>query len=79
MSIEAARAFFLWCSVINIGILLVWAARHARAGLALPAVQPVVPFSPDHLDMLNLAGLTLYKTAIFLFGIVPCISLHLIR
>ena len=29
--------------------------------------------------MLNLAGLTLYKTGIFLFNIVPCISLYLIR
>ena len=26
MSIETARSFFLWCSVINIAILLVWAA-----------------------------------------------------
>ena len=35
--------------------------------------------STEQFDMLNLAGLTLYKTGIILFNIVPCISLSLVR
>ena len=29
--------------------------------------------------MINLAGITLYKTGVLLFNIVPCISLYLVR
>jgi hypothetical protein len=30
-------------------------------------------------DAINLGGMTLYKTGILLFNIVPCIALYLIR
>ena len=42
MSIETARSFFLWCSIINYAILLLWVARHAWAGLVF-RLEPVVP------------------------------------
>jgi len=35
--------------------------------------------STEQFDMLNLGGITLYKTGILLFNIVPCISLYLVR
>jgi hypothetical protein len=35
--------------------------------------------SPQQFDMINLAGMTFYKTGILLFNIVPCISLYLVR
>ena len=43
MNIEIARSFFLWCSVINYVILLVWTDRHARAKLAVQPGEPVIP------------------------------------
>lgn len=80
MSIETARSFFLSCSVINIAILLVW------AGLAILGrdwlyrwVNRLFRISPEQLDLLNLSGITLYKTGVILFNIVPCISLYLVR
>ena len=80
MSIETARSFFLWCSVMNIVLLLVWAAlatlgRHWLYRL----VSRLFRVPPEHLDMLNLAGITLYKSGVLLFNIVPCIALHLVK
>ena len=80
MSIETARAFFLWCSVINIVLLLVWAALATFGRDWLYRwVSRLFRISPEQLDILNLGGLTLYKTGVFLFNIVPCISLYLVR
>jgi hypothetical protein len=80
VSIETARSFFLWCSVINIAILLVWAAL-AMLGRDwfYRLVSRLFRISPEQFDMINLAGITLYKTGVLLFNIVPCISLYLVR
>jgi Family of unknown function (DUF6868) len=79
MSIEIARGFFLWCSVINYAILLVWAAL-ATIGRnwMYRLLSRMFQLSTEQFDMLNLAGITLYKTGIILLNIVPCISLFLV-
>ncbi len=80
MSIETARSLFLWCSVINIAILRVWAALATLGRDWLyRLVNRLFRISPEQLDMLNLAGIALYKTEVFLFNIVPCIALYLVR
>ncbi|MGA2706064.1 MAG: DUF6868 family protein [Isosphaeraceae bacterium] len=80
MSIEIARSFFLWCSVINYAILLVWAALATLARDWLYRLwSRWFRLSTEQFDMLNLAGMTLYKIGILLFNIVPCISLYLVR
>ena len=35
--------------------------------------------SPEQFDMLNICGITLYKTGIILFNLVPCIALYLVK
>lgn len=35
--------------------------------------------SPEQFDMLNIGGISLYKIGIFLFNLVPCIALYLVR
>jgi hypothetical protein len=80
MSIEIARSFLLWCSVINIANLLVWTALATLGREWLDRlVSRLFRISPEQLDMLNLAGMTLYKTGVLLFNIVPCIALYLVR
>jgi len=80
MSIETARSFFLWCSVINIAILLVWAALATLGRDWLyRLVSRLFRISPEQLDMLNLAGITLYKRGVLVLNIVPCIALYLVR
>ena len=80
MSIETALSFFLWCSVINYALLGVWAlvatvGRDWVYGLSCR----VFPVSREQFDLVNYAGITLYKMGIFLFNIVPLISLYIIK
>ena len=35
--------------------------------------------SPEQFDMLNIGGITLYKTGIILFNLVPCIAFYLVK
>lgn len=80
MSLETARSFFLWCSIMNIVLLLVWAALATLGrGWLYRLVSRLFRVSPEYLDMLNLAGITAYKTGVLLFNIVPCIALHLVK
>ena len=42
MNLETVRSFFLWCSVINYAVLLLWVVIFWFAhDLALPTDQPV--------------------------------------
>jgi hypothetical protein len=79
MTIEMARSFFLWCTLINYGVLILWAliflfAREALRWLCSKWAQ----MSADQFDLFNLAGITVYKLGIFLFNLVPCIALYII-
>jgi hypothetical protein len=80
MSLDTARGFFLWCSVINYGMLLVW------VGLVTIGRERMYrlwarwfPLPREYFDALNVGGIALYKIGIFLFNIVPCIALYLVR
>jgi NADH:ubiquinone oxidoreductase subunit B-like Fe-S oxidoreductase len=80
MTIEQARSVFLWCSVLNIAILLTWVVL-ATAGREwlLKFTTRFFRVTPEQSDLLNLAGITLYKMAVLLFNIVPCVALFLAR
>ena len=80
MSIETARSFFLWCSVINYAFLLVWVvvAKVGRDWLCRLSGR-FMRVTPEQVDLINVAGITLYKMGIFLFNIVPCIALYIVR
>jgi hypothetical protein len=80
MTLEIARSFFLWCSVLNYVFLLVWVlvATVGRDWLCRFSGR-FIRVSPEQLDLLNIAGITLYKMGIFFFNIVPCVALYIVR
>jgi hypothetical protein len=76
MSIEVARTFLLWCTVIDYGVLLVWflvfvfahdwiLRRHGRW----------FRLSPAQFDAVHYAGMSVFKIGIILFNLVPFIVL----
>jgi hypothetical protein len=79
MNLEVARSFFLWCTVINFGLLLVWGLlfRLAHDGL-FRLWGKWVRVSVEQFDILNIAGITLYKMGVLLFNLVPCIVIYII-
>ena len=78
MSIEVARAFFLWCAVINYGVLVLWFLLFALAHdwverlhgrwFRLPAGQ---------FDTVHYAGMALFKLGVLLFNLVPFVALRI--
>jgi hypothetical protein len=80
VSIDTARSFFLWCSVINYALLVAWAllATIGR-GWWYGLVGRVFPVSREQFDLLNYAGIALYKMGALLLSVVPLISLYIIR
>ena len=79
MTIETARSFFLWCSIINYGVLILWAVLTIffRDGLYRLWCN-FVRLSPEQIDMFNVGGITLYKIGVIIFNVVPCIALYLV-
>lgn len=80
VNIETARDFFLWCTIINYGVLLLWclafwAGHHWHYRLMrwwLPSL------TSEHYKLVNLHGIAIYKIAIILLNLVPFIALRII-
>ena len=79
MTIEMARSFLLWCTVINYGVLLFWGLLFMFAHDAMLRLWGRwVRVSAEQFDILNIAGITFYKIGVFLLNLVPCIALYII-
>ena len=80
MEIEAVRSFLLWCSVINYGLLILWAllatvGRDRWYGLT----GRVFHMSLEQFDLVNYGGIALYKMGVLLLNLVPLIALHVVK
>ena len=79
MTIQFARTFLQWCTLINYGVLLMWflvfvfghdwILRFHGRWFNLPS---------DQVDMLLYGGMSVYKIGIILFNLVPFIVLSII-
>ena len=80
MSLETARSFLLWCSLINYGVLILWAWLTIFArGFYVKTCSRLYHLSEEQFTRVNFSGLLYYKTGIILLYIVPCIALHLVK
>jgi hypothetical protein len=79
MSIEAVRHFLLWCTIINYAILLVWFLVFVFGHEWLRVLHGRwFHFPTDRFDTLHYVGMTIYKTGILLFNLVPLVVLYTI-
>ncbi len=78
MSIELVSDVFLWCTVINYGILLLWALLFISAHEWMYRLHERWFRLPvERFDGIHYAGMAIYKIGIFLFNLVPYIALHI--
>jgi hypothetical protein len=78
MSIEVARDALLWCAVINYGLLLVWFVLFVLPhGWMHRLWGRWFRLSAEQFDLVNFAGIVLYKLAVLLFNLVPYIALRI--
>jgi hypothetical protein len=79
MELEMIRAFFAWCSVINMALLLWWVIfflvahdwtyRIHRKWFKIPV---------EKFDAIHYCGMALFKVGIFVFNLVPYFALRII-
>ena len=79
MTLETLRRFFMWCSVFNYGMLLLWASLsiYWRQGF-YRLCSRLYGISLEQFDMLNFGGMSVYKILIILFNLVPWVALWLV-
>lgn len=79
MSLEVAKNFFMWCSIINYGLLILWFVILvvARDGLK-SLTETLLRRKLEHFDTMQFAGITFFKLGIILFNIVPWIAMTII-
>jgi hypothetical protein len=81
MNIETAKSFFLWCTIINYGVLLLWSgvflfAHDWHYGLTAYWFRSV---SGEQYDRIMLFGIAFYKISIILFNLVPYAALCIVK
>ncbi len=79
MAIESLKAFFLWCSIINIGLMFVTfficiCARDWASSIH----QKMFGVSPEFFKMAAWSFMGLYKLLVIVFCIIPYIALLII-
>ena len=79
MELEMIRAFFAWCSVINMGLLLWWALFLLLAhDWTYRLHSKWFKISIEQFDAIHYAGIAIFKLGIFMFNLVPYFALRII-
>ncbi len=79
MELEMIRAFFAWCSVINMVLLAVWLLFFMLAHDWMYRIHAKWFHMPvDRFDIVHYSGMALFKMGIFLFNLGPYFALRII-
>lgn len=79
MNIEIARRFFMYCTFINWGVLVLWFFGFAFAHDLLKDLNEwSLRRKVENFDALNISGIALYKVGIIFFNLVPWIALTIV-
>lgn len=79
MTLETIRAALAWCSLINIVLLLWWVLFFTLAHDWMYRMhRRWFNLSVDTFDAVHYAGMALFKVGIFLFNLVPYLSLRIV-
>lgn len=79
MTTNELRDFLVWSTAINYGVLLIWFGVFVYAHDWLFRTHTHwFKLSAENFDVLNYAGVAVYKIGIMLFNLVPLIALCII-
>lgn len=80
MPIETLHSFFLWCTIINYAVLLLWFLIFSVAHDWMHRLHGRwFRLSVDSFDAIHYAGMAIYKIGVLLLNLVPYIVLHIVR
>jgi len=80
MNIEMLSQFFLWCSIINVGVsLLVFLVVMIGKNQVYRIHSKLFNVSEEKAAETIYASMVNYKTIIFVFNIIPYIAIQIIK
>jgi hypothetical protein len=80
MDLETLRAFFMWCSIINVALLIFSFVICATGRNLIHSFHSrIFPMSEETFYAIIYSWLGLYKIIIFTFNIIPYIALSIIK
>ena len=79
MDIQTLTAFFMWCTIINAGILFLWAMLFLFAPNLLYRTQSKwLSISRENFDLVFYSFMGVFKVFIIIFNLVPWLALLII-
>lgn len=79
MDIQTLTSFFMWCSIINIGVLIFLALIYMLApNLAYQLQSKFIPISRETFDIVFYSFIGFFKVVVLVFNVVPWIALLII-
>lgn len=79
MSQESLQSFFGWCTVLNIGFLTYWFAAFSLMHDTIYKFHgKLFRMSVETFDAIHYTGMAVYKVGIFLFSLMPYLTLALL-
>jgi hypothetical protein len=76
MTLPEIRAFLLWCTLFNAGLLTIWFLMFAVARDWIYRLHSRwFPIPRERFDAIHYALMAAYKTGIILFNLVPWLAL----
>ena len=79
MDIQTLTSFFMWCTIINGALLILWSAMFMLApDLVYRTQRRLFPISRETFDIVIYAFLGLFKIVFLVFNLVPFLALLII-
>lgn len=79
MDIQTLTSFFMWCSIINIGMLFFLALIYMLApNLVFQLQSKFIPISRETFDIVFYSFIGFFKVVVLVFNVVPWIALLII-
>jgi hypothetical protein len=79
MTLELVRNTLMWCTVINFGLLIVWFVGFLVARDWIHRLHGKwFKLSEESFDVIQYAGMGIFKLLIFVFNLVPYIALLIV-
>ena len=79
MDIQTLTSFFMWCTIINVGLLIFWALIYLVAPNLVYRLQSRwIPVSRETFDVVFYSFLGFFKVVVLVFNVVPWIALVII-
>lgn len=79
MSLAQLQEFLLWCTLINMGLLLFWFLMFSLARNWVYRLHSRwFKLSPESFDRIHYSAMVFFKISVILFNLIPYVALHLV-